>query len=272
MKIKTGDHVLIISPDEKTFLVVVSEDKKMGTHKGEINLGDCIGKSFGERIHSNLEHAFLLLEPTLEDKMMKVKRHTQIIYPKDAAYMILKTGIQSGMRVIECGAGSGSLTMALANAVAPSGMVYAYDVREKHLENAKMNIENAGYSQYVEFKLRQAQEGFDEEDVDVVVLDLPSPWDGIASAAKSLRGGGRIVSLSPTYNQVEKCVENLEKHNFVYIETLELLLRYIQVSTGKTRPVDRMVSHTGFLTFGRKIFPANPNPIVLNEFAAPAKS
>ena len=272
MKIKTGDHVLIISPDEKTFLVVVSEGKKMGTHKGEIDLGDCIGKSFGERIHSNLEHAFLLLEPTLEDKMMKVKRHTQIIYPKDAAYMILKTGIQSGMRVIECGAGSGSLTMALANAVAPSGMVYAYDVREKHLENAKMNIENAGYSQYVEFKLRQAQEGFGEEDVDVVVLDLPSPWDGIASAAKSLRGGGRIVSLSPTYNQVEKCVENLEKHNFVYIETLELLLRYIQVSTGKTRPVDRMVSHTGFLTFGRKILSDDSNSIQLNEFAAPTKS
>ncbi|MEK6223896.1 MAG: tRNA (adenine-N1)-methyltransferase [Thermodesulfobacteriales bacterium] len=272
MKIKTGDHVLIISPDEKTFLVVVSENKKMGTHKGEINLGDCIGKSFGERIHSNLEHAFLLLEPTLEDKMMKVKRHTQIIYPKDAAYMILKTGIQSGMRVIECGAGSGSLTMALANAVAPSGMVYAYDVREKHLDNAKMNIENAGYSDYVEFKLRQAQDGFDEEDVDVVILDLPSPWDGIASAAKSLRGGGRIASLSPTYNQIEKCVENLEKHGFVYIETLELLLRYIQVSTGKTRPVDRMVSHTGFLTFGRKIISEEPNHQQLSEFAAPNNS
>ncbi len=250
--IKSGDQVLIMSPDEKTFLVTVTQDKNMGTHKGELALGDAIGKSFGETIYSNLEHPFLLLEPTLEDKMMKVKRHTQIIYPKDAAYMILKTGIESGMRVVECGAGSGSLTMALANAVAPNGMVYTYDVREKHLENAKINIENAGYSDYVEFKLRQAQEGFDEEGVDVVILDLPSPWDGIASAAKALRGGGRIASLSPTYNQVEKCVENLEKNGFVYIETLELLLRYMQVSAGKTRPVDRMVSHTGFLTFGRK--------------------
>ena len=253
MKIKSGDQVLIISPDNKTFLVTVAEDKKMGTHKGELVLGDTIGKSFGERIYTNLDEPFLLLEPTLEDKMMKVKRHTQIIYPKDAAYIILKSGIQSGMRVIECGTGSGSLTMALANAVAPNGMVYTYDVREKHLENAKMNIENAGFSDNVEFKLKQAQEGFDQEDVDVVILDLPSPWDGIASAAKALRGGGRIASLSPTYNQVERCVEDLEKHNFVYIETLELLLRYIQVSTGKTRPVDRMVSHTGFLTFGRKI-------------------
>jgi tRNA (adenine57-N1/adenine58-N1)-methyltransferase len=183
--------------------------------------------------------------------------------------MILKTGIQSGMRVVECGAGSGSLTMALANAVAPGGMVYTYDVREKHLENARMNIENAGYSEYVEFKLRQAQEGFDEKDVDVVILDLPSPWDGIESAAKSLRGGGRIASLSPTFNQVEKCVENLEKNGFVYIETLELLLRYLQVSTGKTRPVDRMVSHTGFLTFGRKIKTDSTTAKEFNPFSAP---
>ncbi len=261
MKIRSGDQILIISPDNKTFLVTVEEGKKMGTHKGELAIGETIGKSYGEKIYTNLDEPFLILEPTLEDKMMKVKRHTQIIYPKDAAYIILKTGIGPGMRVIECGTGSGSLTMALANAVAPDGMVYTYDVREKHLENAKMNIENAGFSDNVEFKLKQAQEGFDQEDVDVVILDLPSPWDGIASAAKAVRGGGRIASLSPTYNQVEKCVEDLEKHNFVYIETLELLLRYIQVSTGKTRPVDRMVSHTGFLTFGRKILSGEDSDI-----------
>ena len=219
---------------------------------GELTLGDAIGKTYGDRIYSSLEHPFILLEPTLEDKMMKVKRHTQIIYPKDAGFIILKTGIQSGMRVVECGTGSGSLTMALANAVAPDGMVFTYDSREKHLENARKNIENAGYSDNVEFKLGVAQNGFEEEGVDVVILDLPSPWEGIPAAAKALRGGGRIASLSPTYNQVEKCVENLEEQGFVYIETVELLLRHIRVSTGKTRPVDRMVGHTGFLTFGRK--------------------
>ena len=255
MKVKEGDRVLILSPDEKTYLVAVHEGKSIGTHLGEVPVGDAIGLEYGERIYSHLRHPFLVLEPTLEDRMMKVKRHTQIIYPKDAGLMLLKCGITSGMRVVECGTGSGALTIALANAVAPDGKVYTYDRREEFLENARQNVENAGYSDYVEFKLREAQEGFDEEGIDVAIIDLPSPWDGIPAAARALRGGGRIASLSPTYNQVERCVERLIEEGFVLVETLEVLVRNIRVAKGKTRPVDRMVSHTGFLTFGRKALP-----------------
>ena len=255
MKVKEGASVLIVSPDEKTYLVKVLSGKGMGTHLGEIDLGDAIGLEYGQRIYSNLKHPFLVLDPTLEDRMMKLRRQTQIIYPKDAGLILLKCGITTGMRVVECGSGSGALTMALANAVAPTGRVYAYDRREEFLQNARQNIENAGYSDYVEFKHREAQEGFLEKDVDVAIIDLPSPWDGIPSAASALRGGGRIASLSPTYNQVERCVERLEQEGFVLIETIEVLVRSIRVARGKTRPVDRMVAHTGFLTFGTKALP-----------------
>lgn len=252
MIIKSGDSVLVLSPDEKTYLVTVAEGKRMGTHLGEIELEKAIGLEYGSTIQTNLLHTYILLEPTIEDRMMKVKRFTQIIYPKDAALIVLKTGLGAGMRVIECGSGSGALTIALANAVAPTGKVYAYDRSERFLENAKKNVANAGFGEFAEFKLREAGDGFDEEGVDVVMLDLPSPWDGISSASRSLRGGGRIASLSPTYNQVERCAEVLAEEGFVFIETVEVLVRNIRVSTGKTRPMDRMVSHTGFLTFGRK--------------------
>ena len=255
MKITEGAHVLIVSPDEKTYLVKVYSGKGMGTHLGEVNLGDAIGLHYGERIYSSLEHPFLVLEPTLEDRMMKLRRQTQIIYPKDAGLILLKCGVRTGMRIVECGTGSGALTMALANAVSPSGKVYTYDRREDFSENARQNVENAGLSEYVEFKVGQAQEGFAEKDVDVAIIDLPSPWDGIPAAVKALRGGGRLASLSPTYNQVEKCVEHLEKEGFVLIETVEILIRTIRVATGKTRPVDRMVGHTGFLTFATKALP-----------------
>lgn len=252
MNIKSGDTVLIYTPDKKTYLVTVGEGKRMSTHLGELSLGDAIGLEYGSAIYSSLKHPFLVLEPTLEDRMMKVKRFTQIIYPKDAAIIIMNTGIKSGMRIIECGAGSGSLTIALANAAAPGGKVYTYDRSERFLENARRNVEAAGYGDTVEFKLREAGDGFDETDVDVVVLDLPSPWDGIPAAARALRGGGRIASLSPTFNQVEKASGVLESHGFVFLETVEVLVRNIRVAYGKTRPEERMVSHTGFLTFGRK--------------------
>ncbi len=252
MEIKSGDSVLLLSSDNKTFLVKVKEERVFGTHLGNVSLQDAIGKSYGEVIYSQLGKAFVLLEPTLEDRMMKVRRLTQIVYPKDSALILLKTGIQSGMRVIECGTGSGSLTIALANGVAPTGRVFAYDRREDFLENAKKNLLETGFSDFVTFKLREVDHGFDEVGVDVVVLDLPSPWEGVPAASRSIRGGGRIASLSPTYNQVEKTVESLREEGFVYLETIEVLVREILVRPGKTRPFERMVSHTGFLTFGRK--------------------
>lgn len=252
MEIKSGDFVLLLSSDGKTFLIKIKEGKVFGTHLGNVSLGDAIGKRYGEAIYSQMGKPFLLLEPTIEDRMMKVKRLTQIVYPKDAALILIKTGVQSGMRVIECGAGSGAFTIALANAVSPGGRVYTYDRRGNFLENARRNVDEAGFSNIVEFKLREVTDGFDETEVDVVVLDLPSPWEAVPAVSRAIRGGGRIASLSPTYNQVEKTVESLKGEGFVYIETIEVLVRGILVRPDKTRPFERMVSHTGFLTFGRK--------------------
>ncbi|NIP29091.1 MAG: methyltransferase domain-containing protein [Candidatus Dadabacteria bacterium] len=217
-----------------------------------LDLTQAIGKSWGETIQSNLGNEFILMEPTVEDKLMKVRRLTQIVYPKDAALIIFKTGIRSGMKVIETGVGSGALTIALANSVAPEGKIYSYEKREEFIKNAADNIRYAGLIDYVEFFNRDARDGFDQTDVDVAIIDLPSPWYGIPSAYESLRGGGRIASISPTYNQVERSVQCMEDTGFVNIETLELILRNYQVKQGKTRPRDRMVGHTGFLTFARK--------------------
>jgi tRNA (adenine57-N1/adenine58-N1)-methyltransferase len=130
MKIKSGESVLLLSSDNKTFLVDIRDGKVFSTHLGNLNLGEAIGKRYGEVIHTQLGKPFYLLDPTLEDRMMKAKRLTQIIYPKDAALILLKTGIRSGFRVIECGVGSGVLTIALSNAVFPDGRIYSYDRRE----------------------------------------------------------------------------------------------------------------------------------------------
>ena len=253
MTIKYGDYVLILAPDDKTFLIQVSEEKKLSTHLGMLNIYDVIGKNYGDKISSQLGNEFYLLEATTWDKMMKIHRQTQIIYPKDASIILLKTGLTAGMTVVECGTGSGSQTIALASTVKPGGKVFTYEKRDEFREIAMKNVETAGLSDYVEFKSGDARDGFAESDVDVAVIDLPSPWDGVPAAAKSLKGGGRIASLSPTFNQVEENYKHLGDNGFIYLETVEVLVRNLLVREGKTRPTQRMISHTGFLTFGRKI-------------------
>ncbi|MCS6816153.1 MAG: tRNA (adenine-N1)-methyltransferase [Blastocatellia bacterium] len=250
--LKFGDAVLLYSPDRKTYLISLTEGGKLGTHAGEIRHADVVGKRYGEVVHSSAGRPFVVLEPVLEDRMMKVRRLTQIIYPKDAGLILVKTGLGSGMRVIECGVGSGAATLCLATAVAPTGKVYAYDREVRFLEIARENVERAGLAHLVEFKVRDVTEGFDEEDVDVVLLDLPSPWEGVPAARRALRGGGRLASISPTFNQVERMVATLEAEGFVMIETVEVLLRHLLVRSGKTRPFERMIGHTGFLVFARR--------------------
>jgi tRNA (adenine57-N1/adenine58-N1)-methyltransferase len=61
-----------------------------------------------------------------------------------------------------------------------------------------------------------------------------------------------LVSFSPTIDQVVKVVEALTEHGFVGVETVETLMRFMQVERGKTRPQTVMTGHTGYLTFARK--------------------
>ncbi len=253
LTIKPGDTVLIVSPDEKSFMITVHEGKSFSSHMGILNFSSVIGKRWGETTVSSLGNHFVLLPPTIEQKIMKLRRTTQIVYPKDAAFILFKTDVRAGNEVIEVATGTGALTVALANSVAPSGKVYTYEKREEFIGNAKDNVRRAGLSDYVEFYCRDAREGFEQKDVDVVVIDLPSPWYGIPSAYKALRPGGRVASISPTYNQVERAAESLEHSGFVKIETVEIIMRNYQVKKGKTRPDNRTVAHTGFLTFAFKV-------------------
>jgi tRNA (adenine57-N1/adenine58-N1)-methyltransferase len=49
-----------------------------------------------------------------------------------------------------------------------------------------------------------------------------------------------------------KTVEALKENGFVDIETVETLMRFMQVERGKTRPQTLMTGHTGYITFARK--------------------
>jgi len=251
-EITSGETVLLIDKRGRKWLVIAQKGRKFSLDVGEIDLEDLIGKTPGSSITTHLGKKLWILRPTLEDLIMKYRRPTQIIYPKDLGYLLIKSGIGRGSIVVEAGTGSGVLTTVLAWIVHPEGHVYSYEVREEFIEIAKRNLERSNLLEYVTIKQADVTQGIEEKNVDAVFLDFGEPWKAIDTAYDALKGGGVIAVITPTYNQAEKVVEAMGDR-FIDIETVEIFLRKILVRKGKTRPNTRMIGYTALLTTGRKV-------------------
>jgi tRNA (adenine57-N1/adenine58-N1)-methyltransferase len=176
------------------------------------------------------------------------------MYPKDIGYILLKLNIMPGSRVVEAGTGSGGLALALARAVGATGRVYSYEVRPDILRLAEKNLQAVGLAENVEFVLDDIAQGFGETDVDAVFLDVRRPWLYLSQVDSSLKDSGFFGAILPTANQVSELVRALEaEQTFGYIEVEELMLRPYKAVPNRLRPADRMVAHTGYLIFARKV-------------------
>jgi len=267
--LKPTDLVLLYNSEKANYLLSLPQAGTFSTHKGNINLGEILGKEYGDAVKSHTGDVFYLLRPTIADLAMKVKRTTTIVYPKDAGMMLLRTIIFPGAKVIEVGGGSGALTAILANFVRPQGKVYSFEVRKDFLENARANIKRFGLEEWVCFiEADVAKQGFSLKEVglntawaDAVFIDLPEPWGVINFAHQVLKGGHSLVSLSPTVEQIKKTKSAFELAGFTRIRAVELLERELLVKFSGTRPRERMISHTAYLLFAQKINqgPRKPN-------------
>lgn len=256
--IKENDLIFLILDDRRRWLVQVRHGESFHSHKGIIEFDDIIGKNYGSVVFSKpLEtqgYKFFVLKPLPSDYILHMARKTQIIYPEDAGMILIYSGIGPGSVVIEAGSGSGALTCILASYVRPNGHIYSYDIREKSLKRAKANVLKAKLGDIVSINYGDLiNEDFKHENVDAIILDLATPWDAIERIKKYLKLGGTLISFSPTIEQVKKTVLIMKKNDFIEINTYELLKRRIQVKENATRPEVRMIGHTGYITFGRKI-------------------
>lgn len=248
---QAGDPVLLVSPDRKQRLIYLQEGQRCQTHHGILAHNDLIGQPLGRVIYTHTGHPYLALEPSTADLIQHLKRRTQIVYPKDAAYITLRLNLFAGRRVIEGGTGSGGLTLALARAVLPDGQVYTYEDRPEHQALARRNLARLGLEEHVTWHARNIAEGFLERDVDALFLDVRTPWEYLAQAHAALKPGGFFGALVPTTNQVCQLLEALYAHGFVQVEVEELLQRRYKPLAARLRPEDRMIAHTGFLIFAR---------------------
>ncbi|HET9908798.1 MAG TPA: tRNA (adenine-N1)-methyltransferase [Anaerolineales bacterium] len=253
---RDGDLAQLVGLRHKHFILSLQAGSKFETHRGIIQHNELIGKPWGTQVFSHLGSPFFLLQPSLADLLIDLPRTTQILYPKDIGFILVTMGVGHGQTVLEAGTGSGSMTTALAYSVGPAGRVISYEVKPDVQNLARKNLSRFGLESRVDFKLRDIQLGFDETDVDSFFLDVPNPYDYVRQVRAALKSGGFLGCLVPTFNQIEKTLQALYQTNFAFIEVCEILLRYFKPEPARIRPTDRMVAHTGFLIFARRIEPS----------------
>lgn len=251
--VQANEPILLISEEGKRYLVYPRPGDSWYTNRGHLPYDDLIGQPFGRIVSSHLGQKFLVLRPTTSDLIRNIKRTTQIVYPKDAARLVMELDLWNGRRMIEAGTGSGGLTLAFARAVMPDGRVFSYESRPEHQRLAQSNLEKIGLAKFVEFKSRDIVEGFDETDIDAVFLDVREAAAYVPQAEAALIDSGMFGALLPTVIQVSDLLAALEAGNFVDIRVEEILIRPWKPIPDRLRPADRMIAHTGYLIYARKI-------------------
>ncbi|MBC17644.1 tRNA (adenine(58)-N(1))-methyltransferase TrmI [Pseudodesulfovibrio profundus] len=266
--IEPGQLILLISQKGKRYLRKLEQGGEVHTHDGKLLMDDAAEAGFGQHVKTHLGRPYLILKPTLHDLIKGVKRQTQIMYPKEIGYLMMKLGIGPGSTVIESGTGSGGLTTALAWFVGDTGKVITYERRADFFKLAGKNLERVGLSHRVEQINQNIEDGFLHSGADALFLDVRTPWEYLHSIPQAVIPGAMCGFLLPTVNQVSELLRGLEDGPFAEMEVLEILVRRWKPVADRLRPDDRMVAHTGFLVFARYMEPPQETPKSLIEPSA----
>ena len=241
------DDLVVVVYRDKKYLKKLEMEKSFHGKGGILPFASVIGCPWGTRFGE-----YEVFRPAIEDIIMYgVRRETQIVFPKDAFFISVKLDIKAGSRVLEIGTGSGALTLLLSRAVGPEGQVVSIEKEERHYKNAQKNL-----AKYLEFRNTELFNmdvlDFDGREFDAAFVDVREPWLYMEGIRTCLKGGAIAGFIVPTANQVSDLLQAL-RQGFGDVEVMEILFRRYKTVAARLRPEDRMVGHTGYLLFARKI-------------------
>ena len=251
-----GELVVLRDERGRRSLVVLRDGGTWHSHSGALEHDDVIGRPEGSTVATPKGVEIVVLRPTREDFVLKMQRGAQVVYPKDQAMIVGLADVRPGMRVVEAGAGSGALTLALLDAVGPEGSVLSVERREDHAVDARRNVErfHGGPVPRWELVVGDVADVLPTTTAHRVVLDLPEPWLALDGVAAALAPGGIVLTYLPSVPQVMEVTEALWSHGgFTDVATSETLVRGWDVDGLAVRPAHRMVAHTAFLTRARRV-------------------
>jgi tRNA (adenine57-N1/adenine58-N1)-methyltransferase len=251
---QVGDRVQLTDPKGRRYSLVLSAGGQYHTHRGAIAHDDVLGRDEGSVIVSAGGTSYLALRPLLADYVLAMPRGAQVIYPKDAAQIVMWGDIFPGARVLEAGAGSGALTCSLLRAAGETGRVTSYEVRADHAEHAERNVTEFFGTRPSNWDLHVSDVVAHAGEVDRVVLDMVSPWEVLPTVAANLIPGGVLLAYVATTTQLSRITEALrEQQCWTEPQAWESLVRPWHVVGLAVRPEHRMIAHTAFLVATRRL-------------------
>jgi tRNA (adenine57-N1/adenine58-N1)-methyltransferase len=272
---KAGDKVQLTGPKGRLNTITLVKGGAFGTHRGDLKHDDIIGKPDGSVVANQNGVEYLALKPLLNDFVLSMPRGAAIIYPKDAAQILVEGDMFPGAVVVEAGVGSGALSMYLLRAIGDSGELHSFERRAEFAEIASGNVKSQFGSSPKNWKIHlgdlqeQLPKKLKPQSVDRVVLDMLAPWECIEVCADALAPGGLLVIYVATVTQLSRVAEELRSSRlFTEPNVFESFVRPWHLQGLAVRPEHRMIAHTGFLLTARRLAPGT----VLPQFKTKVKS
>ena len=259
--LRAGEPVLII--DDRNRQHVLRLQAGYSSHHGRAGLiahDRIIGCPPGLSYSTSTGRRFSVVRPSLENYLLKViKRHTQILYPKDLGNIVVQGNLFSSARVLEAGLGSASAALLLLRLLGEQGELISYERNPEFAELARRTLEE--FDRFYGSALARHRivvgdiyEGIPEKDLDTILLDVAEPQSAQAAAAQALRPNGTLLCWLPTVLQVFVLVRVLQQNpEWAEIQVTETLMRPWRVAPTSVRPAHKMVGHTGFLISARRV-------------------
>ncbi|MDR0900100.1 MAG: tRNA (adenine-N1)-methyltransferase [Methanobrevibacter sp.] len=239
--------------DERGKKYLIAKPQDFHSDLGIIKEEQIANASFGDTLITHLNKEFKVIKPNINDFIDLMDRRCSILIQKDIGTVIAKTGIGNSSKILDAGTGAGAIALNFGNIVGPEGHVYSYEIREDFAKIAKSNIESFGLNNIITVKNKDIKKGIDENNLDLVFLDLIKPYEIFEEVYDSLATGGYLAIYAPYIDQVETSYKIAKKLGFKDLAIVETLEREMEVRQQGTRPKTRMVGHSGYLLFGRKL-------------------
>lgn len=261
--LQAGERVALTDVKGRTRSIVLQTGGMWHTTKGGVAHDDLIGGPEGVTVRSTGGMEFLVFRQLMDEFMVTMPRQAAVVYPKDAAHILMWTDIFPGARVLEAGAGSGALSMALLRAIGPEGRLMSYERRDDFAKVARRNVETFLGGEHPAWTLTVGDlvEVITDDPIDRAILDMLAPWDCIDAVAERLVPGGVLCCYVATTTQLGRVADTLRAHGgFTEPRMTETTVREWHAEGLAIRPGHGSSSHTGFLLTARRLAPGHKAP------------